>query len=108
MILTDTPDKMREQVIEALSTLHVYINSKLFFTEELSVAWKCGSAFLHSAILTVLTNLNPSSNKISLHYIIEALQIHFYKTTDRDALDNFIRCPNHVCFKFIRFSLVEK
>lgn len=40
MILVCTPKNMREQVIEALSTIRVYINAKFFFTE---VRAKCGT-----------------------------------------------------------------
>lgn len=40
MILVRTPKKVREQVIEALSTIHVYKNSKFFFTE---VRAQCGT-----------------------------------------------------------------
>lgn len=96
--------KIGVQVIEAL--IHVYLNSNFFFffTKGLRMAEKHSSAFLHSITLTALTNFIPSSKETSLRYSTEALEIHFYKTRDTDALDNLIQCPNHVCFKFIRFE----
>lgn len=66
------------------------------------MAQKCHSAFLWC--YPSLTNFNPSSNKISLHYIIKALWIDFYRTRDRDAVVKYCQCPNCVCFKFIRFK----
>lgn len=63
--------KIWVEVIEAL--IHVYLNSKLFFTEGLSMAQKCSSAFLHSVTLTYLTNFIPSSEGTSLPYSTETL-----------------------------------
>lgn len=51
MILVCTPEKVREQVIEALSTIHVYKNSKFFFTE---VRAQCGTKNTVLPSLTVL------------------------------------------------------
>lgn len=76
---------------------------KIFFAE---VRAMCGAemSFCFPSVLSCLTNFNPSSNKISLHYSIEALWIDFYRTGDKDAVVKFLQCPNCVCFKNIRFK----